>query len=91
MTCNDSGYQAISFDPETHLPLVTDDCTGNESLKLNYISDSQTFFQTGCNLCLSVCPIIDCITMMPKSIPHNIKRGIPTENKFLVHALTPSQ
>ena len=28
MTCNDSGYQAISFDPETHLPKVNDDCTG---------------------------------------------------------------
>lgn len=30
MTCNDSGYQAISFDPETHLPNVTDDCTGKK-------------------------------------------------------------
>ena len=29
MTCNDSGYQAITFDPETHLPFVTKDCTGN--------------------------------------------------------------
>ncbi|MEJ1270885.1 hypothetical protein NN561_001714 [Cricetulus griseus] len=28
MTCNDSGYQAIQFDPETHLPTVTDTCTG---------------------------------------------------------------
>lgn len=28
MTCNDSGYQAISFDPQTHLPHITDDCTG---------------------------------------------------------------
>ncbi len=28
MTCNDSGYQAIRFDPETHLPRVNDDCTG---------------------------------------------------------------
>ncbi|CAH1968195.1 unnamed protein product [Acanthoscelides obtectus] len=43
MTCNDSGYQAIRFDKETHIPKVTDDCTG-------------------CTLCLSVCPIIDCIT-----------------------------
>ncbi|KAG7272211.1 hypothetical protein CRUP_035738, partial [Coryphaenoides rupestris] len=42
MACNDSGYQAITFDPETHLPFVTDSCTG-------------------CTLCLSVCPIIDCI------------------------------
>lgn len=43
MACNDSGYQAIKFDPETHIPKVTDDCTG-------------------CDMCLSVCPIIDCIT-----------------------------
>ena len=28
MTCNDTGYQAITFDPETHLPKVTLDCTG---------------------------------------------------------------
>jgi dihydropyrimidine dehydrogenase (NADP+) len=58
MTCNDSGYQAIVFNPETHLPRVNDDCTG-------------------CTLCASVCPIIDCITMVPKTIPHKIKRGIP--------------
>lgn len=31
MTCNDSGYQAIKFDPETHLPVVTDDCTGKDT------------------------------------------------------------
>ena len=57
MTCNDSGYQAIQFDAETHFPLVTDDCTG-------------------CTLCLSVCPIPDCIEMVPKTIPHKPKRGI---------------
>lgn len=28
MTCNDCGYQAISFDAQTHLPHVTEDCTG---------------------------------------------------------------
>ena len=28
MTCNDSGYQAITFDPLTHFPHVTEDCTG---------------------------------------------------------------
>ncbi|KAK5973245.1 Dihydropyrimidine dehydrogenase [NADP(+)] [Trichostrongylus colubriformis] len=29
MTCNDSGYQAISFNKQTHLPKVNeDDCTG---------------------------------------------------------------
>ena len=58
MTCNDSGYQAIKFDSETHLPGITDDCTG-------------------CTLCVSVCPIPDCITMVPKTIPHSVTRGIP--------------
>ncbi|XP_034830728.1 dihydropyrimidine dehydrogenase [NADP(+)] [Maniola hyperantus] len=66
MACADSGYQAIEFDPETHIPLVTDDCTG-------------------CTLCLSVCPIIDCISMVPKKIPHIIKRGLHYE----VHPVTP--
>lgn len=28
MVCNDSGYQAITFDKETHRAFVTDDCTG---------------------------------------------------------------
>lgn len=28
MTCNDCGYQAIAFDAQTHLPHVTEDCTG---------------------------------------------------------------
>lgn len=28
MTCADSGYQAITFDADTHIPHVTDDCTG---------------------------------------------------------------
>ena len=58
MVCNDSGYQAITFDPETHLPTVTPDCTG-------------------CTLCLSVCPIIDCITMVKKDDPYKPRRGIP--------------
>ncbi|ERL86067.1 dihydropyrimidine dehydrogenase [NADP(+)] [Dendroctonus ponderosae] len=56
MACNDSGYQAIEFDANSHIPHVNDDCTG-------------------CTLCLSVCPILDCITMVPKKIPHHIKRG----------------
>uniref|UniRef100_A0A3B3I1B5 Dihydropyrimidine dehydrogenase [NADP(+)] n=1 Tax=Oryzias latipes TaxID=8090 RepID=A0A3B3I1B5_ORYLA len=58
MTCNDSGYQAIQFDPETHLPFVTDSCTG-------------------CTLCLTVCPIIDCIQMVTRKTPHIPQRGIP--------------
>eukprot|EP01112_Ceratiomyxa_fruticulosa_P008541 TRINITY_DN2215_c0_g1_i7.p1 TRINITY_DN2215_c0_g1~~TRINITY_DN2215_c0_g1_i7.p1 ORF type:complete len:1034 (-),score=228.67 TRINITY_DN2215_c0_g1_i7:141-3242(-) len=58
MTCNDSGYQAIKFDKNTHIPTITDDCTG-------------------CTLCVSVCPIIDCITMVPRTIPYIPQRGIP--------------
>ncbi|KAM3865561.1 dihydropyrimidine dehydrogenase [NADP(+)] [Diretmus argenteus] len=58
MTCNDSGYQAITFDPETHLPTVTDSCTG-------------------CTLCLSICPIIDCIKMVTRTTPYAPKRGVP--------------
>lgn len=57
MTCNDSGYQAITFDPITHIPYVTEDCTG-------------------CTLCASVCPIIDCITMIPRTSTYEIKRGL---------------
>lgn len=58
MTCNDSGYQAIEFDPDTHLPTVTDNCTG-------------------CTLCLSVCPIPECIRMVPRATPAEPKRGVP--------------
>ncbi|KAK6056571.1 4Fe-4S binding domain protein [Cooperia oncophora] len=51
MTCNDSGYQAISFNKETHIPKVNeDDCTG-------------------CTLCYSVCPIPECIQMVPRKGP----------------------
>eukprot|EP01117_Protostelium_nocturnum_P020930 TRINITY_DN976_c0_g1_i1.p1 TRINITY_DN976_c0_g1~~TRINITY_DN976_c0_g1_i1.p1 ORF type:complete len:1015 (+),score=397.43 TRINITY_DN976_c0_g1_i1:95-3139(+) len=58
MTCNDSGYQAIKFDAKTHIPTITDSCTG-------------------CTLCVSVCPIIDCITMVPRTTPYVPNRGIP--------------
>ncbi|CAG9819353.1 unnamed protein product [Phaedon cochleariae] len=68
MACNDSGYQAIHFDPETHIPSVNEDCTG-------------------CTMCLSVCPVIDCITMVPKTIPHVVKRGKPGDTIKIVHAL----
>jgi len=57
MTCNDSGYQAISFDADTHIPTITEDCTG-------------------CTLCASVCPIPDCITMVPRATPYIPNRGI---------------
>ncbi|XP_022645560.1 dihydropyrimidine dehydrogenase [NADP(+)]-like isoform X2 [Varroa destructor] len=58
MACNDSGYQAIRFDAETHLPSITDACTG-------------------CTLCYSVCPIPECIQMVPRTTPHTPNRGIP--------------
>ena len=58
MTCNDSGYQAIRFDAETHQPFITDDCTG-------------------CTLCVSVCPVPDCITMVPRETNYEPRRGIP--------------
>ena len=64
MTCNDSGYQAIKFDKNTHIPSITDDCTG-------------------CTLCVSVCPIPDCITMVPRKIPYNPSRGIPPKDAKL--------
>jgi len=65
MTCNDSGYQSIKFDKDTHLPSVTDECTG-------------------CTLCLSVCPIPECISMVPRKIPYIPIRGLPpgTEVSF---------
>ncbi|XP_059231467.1 dihydropyrimidine dehydrogenase [NADP(+)] isoform X4 [Mustela nigripes] len=65
MTCNDSGYQAIRFDPDTHLPTITDSCTG-------------------CTLCLSVCPIIDCIKMVSRTTPYEPKRGLPLAVNNLV-------
>jgi dihydropyrimidine dehydrogenase (NADP+) len=58
MTCNDTGYQAIEFDPETHLPTVKNDAC------------------TGCTLCYSVCPIIECIQMVPREGLYEPSRGI---------------
>ena len=34
----------------------------------------------GCTLCLSVCPIVDCITMVPRTDDYKPKRGIPLAN-----------
>lgn len=58
MTCNDSGYQAITFDEKTHIPEITEDCTG-------------------CTLCVSVCPVMDCIEMVERDGPYIPKRGAP--------------
>ena len=63
MTCNDSGYQAIKFDKNTHIPTITNNCTG-------------------CTLCLSVCPIPDCITMVPRNEPYIPNRGIEIDSKL---------
>lgn len=32
---------------------------------------------TGCTLCVSVCPVPDCITMVPRTTTYQPKRGIP--------------
>merc|ERR1712178_218391 len=32
---------------------------------------------TGCTLCVSVCPVPDCITMVPRETNYKPKRGIP--------------
>merc|ERR1711934_965446 len=58
MTCNDTGYQAISFDENTHLPKVNEDSC------------------TGCTLCYSVCPVIECIQMVPRESLYKPKRGV---------------
>jgi len=58
MTCNDTGYQAISFDEVTHLPKVNEGSC------------------TGCTLCYSVCPVIECIQMVPRESLYVPKRGI---------------
>jgi dihydropyrimidine dehydrogenase (NADP+) len=72
MTCNDSGYQAIKFDAKTHIPTVTDDCTG-------------------CTLCLSVCPIPECITMVERKIPYIPNRGVEVANPVAGETDKPSQ
>ncbi len=64
MACNDSGYQAIEFNPETHLPTVKDTCTG-------------------CTLCLSVCPIIDCIKMVQRKTEYVPYRGVPLDENLI--------
>ncbi len=37
---------------------------------------------TGCTLCLSVCPINDCITMVPRDGPYVPDRGVPLGEEF---------
>lgn len=66
MVCNDSGYQAITFDRNTHIAHVTEDCTG-------------------CTLCYSVCPIPECIQMVPRTTPYKPKRGIPPTHEMGGH------
>ena len=81
MACNDSGYQAITFDPETHLPKITDACTGIAFHVKSFVDTLQMFLFSGCTLCVSVCPILDCITMVPRTTPYVPNRGIPLGEK----------
>ena len=37
---------------------------------------------TGCTLCLSVCPINDCITMVPRDGPYVPDRAVPLGETF---------
>ena len=37
---------------------------------------------TGCTLCLSVCPINDCITMVPRDGPYIPDRAVPLGEPF---------
>jgi len=63
-SCNDAGYQSISFDSLTHeAKIVEEDCTG-------------------CTLCLSVCPVNDCISMVPRDGPYIPDRGVPAGEQF---------
>eukprot|EP01004_Peranema_trichophorum_P002727 NODE_1762_length_1819_cov_62.742925_g1494_i0.p1 GENE.NODE_1762_length_1819_cov_62.742925_g1494_i0~~NODE_1762_length_1819_cov_62.742925_g1494_i0.p1 ORF type:complete len:538 (-),score=136.22 NODE_1762_length_1819_cov_62.742925_g1494_i0:205-1674(-) len=62
MTCNDTGYQAIHFDPVTHLPKILEICTG-------------------CALCVAVCPIPGCITLVPRSDAYKPNRGVTPNDK----------
>lgn len=79
MTCNDSGYQAISFDRYPYflflnVIIVTFDLSRSKTHIPTVTDDC-----TGCTLCLSVCPIPDCITMVPRTTPLNVNRGIPVK------------
>ena len=37
---------------------------------------------TGCTLCLSVCPINDCITMVPRDGPYIPDRAVPLGEEY---------
>ena len=77
MTCNDTGYQAIEFDADTHLPKVKNDaCTGKNPFSKYFRGFLNSFFNKGCTLCYSVCPIIECIKMVPRAGLYEPKRGV---------------
>ena len=53
--------------------------SGYQAIKFDKLTHIPTVVEdscTGCTLCLSVCPIIDCITMVPKHGQHVIHRGL---------------
>ena len=43
-------------------------------------------YWAGCTLCVSVCPITDCITMVKRTTPYFPKRGIPLSSSQSVPA-----
>lgn len=45
--------------------------------EMTHIPEIVTEDCTGCTLCVSVCPVIDCITMVDREGPYVPKRGIP--------------
>ncbi|KAL7639399.1 UNVERIFIED_CONTAM: hypothetical protein RMT77_009900 [Armadillidium vulgare] len=59
--------------------------TCNDSGYQSIIFDARTHLPfvtkdcTGCTLCLSVCPIVDCIKMVKRTIPYLPNRGVPLD------------
>ena len=65
--------------------------TCNDSGYQAILFDAKTHFPvvtpdcTGCTLCVSVCPIPDCITMVPRTIPYNPIRGNPVGEDYYLN------
>lgn len=65
--------------------------TCNDSGYQAILFDSKTHFPvvtpdcTGCTLCVSVCPIPDCITMVPRTIPYNPIRGTAVPEDYYMN------
>uniref|UniRef100_A0A671MFC4 Dihydropyrimidine dehydrogenase [NADP(+)] n=1 Tax=Sinocyclocheilus anshuiensis TaxID=1608454 RepID=A0A671MFC4_9TELE len=66
----------LIFPLETVMNISTQNCDAivfDPETHLPTIQDSCT----GCTLCLSVCPIVDCIKMVARTTPYVPKRGLP--------------